>query len=199
MHPFFLEEWREPLPVELRQALRAHGRLRAVGEIGLDFYDGRGDQARQVGALAAQLGVAQELGLPVILHNRKSWSEFFGVLRDLKLGTMRGVCHHFTGSIEIARQALDWGLYLSFCGPLTYPKARRLKEAARFVPLDRMLTETDAPDLPPARYTGGLSLPYHVGEVVSELAVLKGMAPEEIAAQVERNFLALLGLDGGSG
>jgi len=194
LHPFFLQEWAPDIPVRLRQALGAHTRLRAVGEIGLDFQHGRQQVESQVTAFTAQCQVAAELGLPVIVHNRKSWSEFFAVLRSLAGVPLTGVCHHFSGSVEIARQVLDRGFDISFCGPLTYPNARRLKSVARYVPLDRVLSETDTPDLPPAAYRGQPSRPFHVIEVVRELAVLKGLSPETVAAQVAANFRRVLGM-----
>lgn len=191
LHPFFLDEWRDDLPSRLEQSLRAHERLRAVGEIGLDFYTGRDDMPRQEAAFSAQLDVAVRLAMPGIFHNRKSWGEFFAILRSA--GPVRGVCHHFSGSIETARQALDAGLYLSFCGPLTYTNARRLKEAARYVPLGRILTETDTPDLPPVKYRGSQSRPHHVCDVLAEIAHLKGLSEEEVAGHVEANFIQLFG------
>jgi TatD DNase family protein len=194
LHPFFADEATPGLAAQLRMALAAHGRLVAVGEIGLDFFHGRQTQRQQLDLLCMQLQLARELDLPVVLHNRKSWSEFFAVLRDLRLPTVRGVCHHFAASIDIARRLLDKGLYLSFCGPLTYPNARRLKEVAAFVPMDWILTETDAPDLPAQAYRGGLSMPQHVSEVVCELARIKAVPATAVAAQVARNFHRLLGL-----
>ena len=117
---------------------------------------------------------------------------FVLILRDLRAAPLRGVCHHFSGSIDIARQVLDCGLLVSFCGPLTYPHSRRLKEAARFVPLDRVLTETDAPDLPPWGHRGELSLPWHVEDVLKELAALHAKPVEEVALQVEANFRGIV-------
>ena len=194
LHPFFLGEWMHDLPERLRDALRGHRRLLAVGEIGLDFFSGRGNQDLQMQVFAAQLSVARDMALPVVLHNRKSWTECFSVLDSLGLSSLRGVCHHFSGSIDTARHALDRGLYLSFCGPLTYANARRLKAAAAYAPLDRILTETDTPDLPAERFRGEHSLPYHVSEVVRELAELKGTPERDVARQVARNFARLLAL-----
>jgi len=193
LHPFFVEEWYDGLIGDLRRALRAEPRCVAIGEIGLDFYRGRTDAARQMEAFTTQLALARELNLPVILHNRKAWPEFFDVLRQAGLPARGGVCHHFSASIEIARQALDAGLYLSFCGPLTYPNARRLKAVAAYAPLDRVLTETDTPDLPPERYRGQESRPFHVQDVVRELATLRGTTEPAVAQQVETNFLAVVG------
>ncbi len=194
IHPFFPEDWRGETLAELRQALTApenRGRVLAVGEIGLDFQYGRDNAEQQLAMFRAQLQLAQELNLPVCLHNRKSWPDFFGVLKELGLSQVRGYCHHFTGSVDIAREALDRGLYLSFCGPVTYPGAHRLHQAARYVPADRMLTETDCPDLPVQRYRRLESRPWHVQFVVQCLAELRNETPERVASQVWANWQRL--------
>jgi len=183
----------------LRTALTATPGIKALGEVGLDLYHGRGDVDRQRSVLAAQIELARELGLPVILHNRKSWPDFFGVLRDLGLHEMSGVCHNFTGSIEIARAALDHGLYLSFCGPVTYENATRIRRVARFAPLDRILTETDTPDLPCAKWRGRASRPFHVAEVVAALARIRELPAARVAEAAEENFHRLLGIAGNRG
>ena len=205
LHPFFLDEWDDGVPTRLREALTppkdgiyAGGGLRAVGEIGLDLWeceDRTASLARQIPALEAQLAVAAELRLPVILHNRKAWPEFFAVWRRLAAGAIPGVCHHFTGGREILREALDLGLHVSFCGPITYANARRIREAAAFAPLGRILTETDAPDLPAAPYCGLRSEPWHVAFVVAEIARVKQLPEESVAAAVAANYRRVLGLD----
>lgn len=196
LHPFFVDEWQDGTAAALEAELSAHEGVRAVGEIGLDFCRGRQDTERQMAILEEQFGIARRLEMPVILHNRKSWSEFLHLWRHSPVKPPTGVCHHFTGSVEIARQALDAGLYLSFCGPLTYPNARRLKAAARYAPLNRILTETDAPDLPPQAYRGGTSLPWHVGEVVREIADIRGISVGKAATEIGENFREVLGLGG---
>lgn len=194
LHPFFVPQCPPGLPARLRAELAAGPGLVAVGEVGLDFWDGRENAPAQIAALAGQLEVARDLDLPVILHNRRSWSDFFGLLRDLRRDALRGVCHCFNGSREVARTVLDHGLMVSFCGPLTYPNARRLRAAAAYVPLERILTETDCPDLPPEPCRGGLSLPWHVRYVVEAIAAAKGLSAPAVADQIERNYHAFLRL-----
>lgn len=194
IHPFFPEDWQADTLTALRTALTtlaANEKVIAVGEIGLDFQHGREQADRQIEMFVAQLQLAQELQLPVCLHNRKSWPDFFGILRDLRLEKVRGYCHHFTGSVEIARQALDYGLYLSFCGPVTYPEAKRLHRVARFVPADRMLTETDCPDLPAQAWRGQESRPWQVKAIVDFLAAERHVEPEALTAQLWQNWQRL--------
>lgn len=188
LHPFFIEQWTDRSKEDLRDLLRRHAGIVAVGEIGLDFQGGREGRDKQLEILVEQLTLAAEEGVPVILHNRKSWGEFFDLLRDLRMDCLNGVCHNFCGSTEVARQALDKGLYLSFCGPLTYPNARRIREAAAYAPLDRIMTETDTPDLPVQAHRGGSSRPWHVADIVTELARLKHCSTGDVAAAVEHNF-----------
>jgi TatD DNase family protein len=176
VHPFFLEEWHDGLAGLLRAKVSPGSRLPAIGEIGLDFYESRVNAA-------------------VIAHTRRSWNDFFAVLKELNLTGLRGVCHHFTGSREVARQVLDAGFHVSFCGPLTYANAHRIKSAASYVPLDRILTETDTPDLPPSGHRGEFSYPWHVRDVAAEIARIKKLTVAEVAGQVLQNFQDMLRID----
>lgn len=191
VHPLFRQGW-DPHggPGQLGAALAANSGLRAVGEIGLDFQHGRADQKEQEELFRSQLAVAATAGYPVVFHNRRSWREFFAILRELG-HTVRGVCHNFTGSKELAREILDRNLFISFAGPLTYPNARRAREAARYVPPDRLLVETDAPDLPPWPCRAPESTPADVARVLDELAGLRGIAMPDLAARVAANFADL--------
>jgi TatD DNase family protein len=195
IHPFFIGDWQEDTTQTLDKLLRTRDEVRAVGEIGLDFYNGREDADAQIEIFSAQIECALRSGRPVIVHNRKSWSEFFAVLKHTDLSGPAGVCHHFTGSREVARQALDAGFYLSFCGPLTYPNARRIKDAARYAPLDRILAETDTPDLPAEPFRGEQSRPEHVRWILQEIAHIKAIPLEDIAYTVEQNFRTVLQLE----
>jgi TatD DNase family protein len=192
LHPFFVDRSPPDLGPRLRQGLASSTGLVAVGEVGLDFWQGRATAPAQLAVLAAQLEVARDLALPVVLHNRRSWSDFFGLLRDCRIDTLRGVCHCFNGSRETARAVLDRGLMVSFGGPITYPTSRRIRAAAAYVPLESTLTETDCPDLPPEPCRGGVSLPWHVRHVVDAIAAVKGLSPAAVAEQVETNFTRLL-------
>lgn len=194
LHPFFLAE-RPPEYLEiLRQKLLhppANSKILAIGEIGLDFWQGRDNSEEQMHVFSEQLLLAQKLQLPVILHNRKAWPDFFALLKNLRISTLRGVCHHFNASPEIARQALEYGLYLSFCGPVTWPEARRLHKLASLAPLDRILVETDCPDLPPQSNRNGQSRPWMVAEVMQKIAQLQNISSEKLAVQIADNWTSL--------
>lgn len=184
-HPLYLDPWQTPPEAEL-EALAADGDYAAVGEVGLDFWHGRGDEERQRAFLAAQARLAQRHGLPLLLHIRKAFYETFAVLREAGF-TGSGVCHAFSGSRDMARLALDRGFCLSACATLTYPDRARLREVFRWAPRDRLLAETDAPDIPPLSRRGKVHRPWDLPLTVAALAEALGVGPEEAAALTEEN------------
>jgi TatD DNase family protein len=190
-HPLYLDPWEEPPVAELEALLRA-GVYAAIGEAGLDFWHGRGDEARQRAFLEAQGRLAQRHGLPILLHVRKGFYEAFAVLRQAGF-TGSGVCHAFSGTRDMARLALDRGFHLSACATLTYPERSRLREVFRWAPRDRILVETDAPDIPPLARRGQVHRPWDLPLTVAALAEALGVAPREAAELTEDNARRLFG------
>jgi TatD DNase family protein len=165
----------------------------AIGEIGLDYYRDLSPREVQRAALIAQFELARERNLPIILHNRDSHEDMLALLRSHGQG-LRGVFHCFIGNREMARDALDLGFYLSFAGPLTFPKNDELREVAVWAPLDRILVETDSPYLTPPPFRGKRNEPRHVALVARGLAEARGITLEEVATATTANVLALFGL-----
>jgi TatD DNase family protein len=165
----------------------------AIGEIGLDFYRKLSPRDVQIEALVVQIGLARELDLPIILHNRESHAEMIAQLRAHAAG-VRGVFHCFIGDQAMAQDALDLGFYLSFAGPVTYPKNAELADVAAWAPLDRILVETDSPYLAPQPFRGKRNEPRHVALVAKRIAELRGMPFEELAAATTRNAETLFQL-----
>jgi TatD DNase family protein len=193
IHPHHAGKFAGDLEVARRTVEAALGSANAcaVGEIGLDYHYDFSPRVAQQDVFRLQLRLAVELQHPVIIHTREATEDTFGILREAKAA--RGVFHCFTGDAQMAREALDLGFYLSFAGIVTFPKADELREVARMTPLDRILSETDAPYLAPVPYRGKRNEPAYVARVVETLANLHGVSPEAIAAQVETNFAALFG------
>jgi TatD DNase family protein len=175
-----------------RELARAPGVV-AIGETGLDFYRNLSPRAAQEAALVAQLGLAREMGLPIVLHNRESHAAMIALLRAHG-GGVRGVFHCFIGDRTMAREALDLGFWLSFAGPLTYPRNAELAEVAAWAPLDRVLVETDCPYLAPQPVRGKRNEPRHVVHTARRLAELRGLPFEEVAAATARNAATLFRL-----
>ena len=161
----------------------------AVGEIGLDYYYDHSPRDVQKQVLVRQMELARELKRPIIIHCRDAWAD----LREIaaahwKPTGLGGILHCFTGSDEDARAFLDWGFLISFAGNLTFTKADNLREVARLIPLDSLLTETDSPYLAPVPYRGKRNEPAYVRAVTQELARLHNLSEEELARQVLENF-----------
>jgi TatD DNase family protein len=145
----------------------------------------------QQAVFRAQVRLARERGLPVVIHTREADDDTLAVLREEGGGEMRGVLHCFTGPPALARAGLDLGLCISFAGIITFPKASELRETARQVPIDRLLTETDSPFLAPVPFRGRRNEPAHLGQVLATLADLHGMPVAEVAERTAANFRAL--------
>ena len=173
--------------------LAAHPKAVAIGEIGLDYYHDRAPHEAQERLFRAQLALARDLGLPVVIHSRDAHADTVRVLRDAARG-QPGIMHSFSGDWPYAEACLEVGFMLSFSGPLTFAKAAELHEVARRTPLDRILTETDSPYLSPHPLRGKRNEPARVRLVAERLAALRGLALGELAAAVWRNAAGIFGL-----
>jgi TatD DNase family protein len=178
--------------VELVRAEAATAGACAIGEIGLDYHYDFSPREVQQEIFRAQIGLARELGLPIIIHTREATSDTFRIIAAGD-GAVRGVFHCFTGDSAMARAALDLGFFLSFAGIVTFPRAAELREAARLVPVDRLLSETDSPYLAPVPFRGKRNEPAYVARVVEALAETRGETPAEVAAATQRAFGVLFG------
>jgi len=179
---------------EARQAVRRavqEQRACAVGEIGLDYHYDFSPRDVQREVFRAQIELALELQLPVIIHTREATEDTFEALREAGAGRLRGVFHCFTGDEAMARSALDIDFYLSFAGIVTFPRADSIRAAARIAPADRVLAETDAPYLAPVPHRGKRNEPAYVAAVVAKLAEVRGVPSDDLAAEVTRNFASL--------
>jgi TatD DNase family protein len=172
--------------LEQVRALAAHPKAVAIGEIGLDYHWHYATPAQQEPVFRAQLDLARELGLPVVIHSREAADDTLRVLREGAAG-VTGVMHSFSGDWAYAVSCLEIGFFLSLSGPLTFPKATDLHEVARLAPLDRLLTETDSPYLSPHPLRGRRNEPARVRLVVERLAALREAPLDGVAAAVWQN------------
>jgi TatD DNase family protein len=157
----------------------------AVGECGLD--GGTGDRPAQEAVLRAHVRAARERALPLVVHVLRAHGEAPRILREERAHEVGGVMHSYSGGAELVGVYRDLGFAFSFAGPITYPNARRPVEAARAVPADLLLAETDAPDQAPAPHRGGRSEPAFVTDVIAGLAAARGQSMDEVAALTTRN------------
>jgi TatD DNase family protein len=170
--------------VQLRRLVE-HPKVVAIGEIGLDYHYDFSPREVQRDVFGMQLELAKDTGKPIIVHTREAWDDTLDMLRTWTGG---GILHCFTGDADQARAALDLGFHLAFGGVLTFPKADAVREAARIVPDDRLLIETDSPYLAPVPHRGKRNEPAFIVEVARRLAEVRGRAAEEIAAVTTGNF-----------
>jgi TatD DNase family protein len=174
----------------VRRAVAEH-RACAIGEIGLDYHYDFSPRAVQQDVFRAQVGLAVELGLPVIIHTREATDDTFRILHEAGAGRVRGVFHCFTGDDAMARAAFDLDFYLSFAGIVTFPRAETIRAVAKVAPIGRFLTETDAPYLAPVPHRGRRNEPAYVADVVAKLAEIRGAPVADVAAQSISNFKTL--------
>jgi TatD DNase family protein len=165
----------------------------AIGEIGLDYHYDFSPPAIQQAVFEAQIALAVELRKPIVIHTREAEDDTFAMLRQAGTDLTGGVFHCFTGDDRMARRALEIGFHLSFAGMVTFPKAETIRKAARLVPLDRLLVETDSPYLAPVPFRGKRNEPGHVGRVLDVLAELRGETRESLAERTAANFVRLFG------
>ena len=189
---------REPTVADLLR-LGALPRVVGIGETGLDYYrlNGRSvaDMAWQRDRFRIHIRAAQALKKPLVIHTRSASEDTVAILKEEGetglASSAGGVFHCFTETAEVARAALDLGFYISFSGILTFKNAQDLRDVAAFVPLDRMLIETDSPYLAPVPYRGKTNNPSYVPYVAAQIASLRGVPIETIAFQTSQNFETL--------
>jgi TatD DNase family protein len=192
IQPHYAAEAGDAWLAEVRR-LAAHPRAVAIGEIGLDYYHDRAPHDAQERLFRAQLALARDLNLPVVIHSRDAQADTVRILRDAARG-QPGIMHSFSGGWAYAEACLEVGFLLSFSGPVTFGKAAELHEVARRAPLGRILTETDSPYLAPHPLRGKRNEPAHVRLVAARLAELRGMALDELAEAVWANAAAIFQL-----
>jgi TatD DNase family protein len=172
----------------VRDQIRRSPLTRALGEIGLDYHYDYSPRDVQKAVFRAQVRLARELTLPVVIHTREADDDTLKVLRDEGKGDLTGVLHCFSGTAALAQAGLDLGFYLSFAGILTFNAAGGLREIARQVPIDRLLTETDSPFLAPVPHRGKRNEPAFVSHIVTALAQLHEIDAAEMDRHTTANF-----------
>lgn len=178
--------------------LARHPRVIGWGEMGLDYYYDHSPRDVQKQVFRRQLEQARRAKLPVIIHCRDAWDDCLEILElDWRSTGIGGIFHCFTGTIDEARRGLDMGFLISFAGNVSYPKNQQIRDVAREVPLDKILTETDSPFLAPQGRRGKRNEPAFVVEVAQTLANVRDLAADEVAAATAANFRRLFRLGTG--
>jgi TatD DNase family protein len=193
VHPDY-EDTPEPSVADL-VALAARPKVVAMGETGLDYYRLSGDLEWQRARFRRHIRAAREAARPLVIHTRSAADDTLAIMRDERADEAGGVMHCFTETWDVAQAALDLGFHISFSGIVTFRNATALKDVATRVPLERMLIETDSPYLAPVPHRGKTNEPSFVPHVAVEIARLRGVPVEAIAAATSANFFRLFGID----
>lgn len=191
IHPLYLPDF-QLAHLEVLRAALAQERPVAVGEIGLDFFVPALDPAAQRALLLAQLRLAREFDLPVLLHVRRAVDAVLQCLRQVRV--RGGIAHAFNGSAQQAAAFIELGFKLGFGGALTLPRASKLQRLAATLPLDALVLETDAPDMPPAWLNRGRNEPGELPRIAAHIAALRGLPLAVLQAQTTANACAVLSL-----
>ena len=176
-HPDAADEVNDAVLEEYRKLCKLSGKVRAIGEIGIDYHYEDIPRQLQLQAFQAQMELARELDMPVIVHERDAHEDGMKVVREFP--QVRGVFHCFSGSAEMAKQLVSLGWYIGFTGVLTFKNARRAIEAAQAIPLERIVLETDCPYMAPEPFRGRRNDPGYLYRMAEKLAEIKGICVEE--------------------
>jgi TatD DNase family protein len=196
LHPLDADKWTNSSAAQIRELAQADSRVKAIGETGLDYYKAE-DSSLQKEAFIAQLEIAHELNKAVIIHCRDAASALREICQDFwqNRGAVAGVMHCWSGNAQETQWFLDLGFYISFSGIVTFKNAREVQEAAKIVPSDRLLIETDCPFLAPNPKRGKRNEPAYVRHVAEQLAQIRHTPLETLAQQTTDNAKELFHLD----
>ena len=179
---------------ELTRMIETVTKVVAVGETGLDFYRDRSPRDQQKNSFRRHIQLAKDTGKPLIIHDRDAHDEVIQIMQEEKASEIGGVLHCFSGDLSMARKCVDMGFYISFAGPLTYPKNDALRNIAQNLPIDVMLVETDCPYLSPQNWRGKRCEPAYVRATAEKLAEVKGLTLEDVARITSLNAWRLFGI-----
>ena len=185
----------KPEDLEELERLATHPKAVAIGEIGLDYYWKEAPKDVQQKWFIDQLRLAKRIQLPVNIHCRDAHGDMLEILKAEQDGQLTGVLHSFSGSVELMEEYVKLGFYISLPGTVTFKNAKKVKEVAEAVPLDRLLVETDAPYQTPSPFRGKRNDPSKVRFIIQEIARLRGMDPEEIGQITDENARRIYGIE----
>ncbi|WP_163102918.1 TatD family hydrolase [Peribacillus alkalitolerans] len=177
------------------EELASHPKVVALGEMGLDYYWDKSPKDIQKEVFRKQIALAKKVKLPIVIHNRDATQDIVDILREENAQEVGGIMHCFSGSPETAKECVEMNFYISLGGPVTFKNAKKPKEVAEQIPLDRLLIETDCPYLAPHPNRGKRNEPSYVKLVAEEIAQLKEISYEEVARITTENAKKVFGIN----
>lgn len=186
VHPHDVKDMDEDT-IEVLRSLCSKEKVVAIGEIGLDYYYNHSPKDAQRKWFERQIQLAQEVALPIIIHDRDAHQEIFDILKQYNAGSLGCVMHCYSGSVALAKEYVKRGIYISLAGPVTFKNAVKTHEVAKEIPLEWLLVETDSPYLTPVPHRGKRNEPAYVKFVAQTIAEAKGISLEEVSKQTTEN------------
>lgn len=177
------------------EELAKHPKVVAIGEMGLDYYWDKSPKEIQQEVFRKQIQLAKKVKLPIVIHNREATADIITILKEENAAEVGGIMHCFSGSVEVAKECVDMNFYISLGGPVTFKNAKKPKEVAQEIPLDKLLIETDCPYLAPHPHRGKRNEPSYVKLVAEQIAELKDMSYEEVSTVTTENAKKLFGIN----
>ncbi|MEH7125089.1 TatD family hydrolase [Bacillus sp. JJ1532] len=176
------------------EELSSHPKVVALGEMGLDYYWDKSPKDIQKAVFRKQIQLAKKVKLPIIIHNRDATADIVSILKEEGAGEVGGIMHCFSGSPETAKECVEMNFYISLGGPVTFKNAKKPKEVAEVIPMDKLLIETDCPYLAPHPYRGKRNEPSYVKLVAEQIAEIKNVSVEEVARITTENAKKIFGI-----
>lgn len=176
------------------EELSQHPKVVAIGEMGLDYYWDKSPKEIQKEVFRKQIRLAKRVGLPIVIHNREATADIVEILKEEGAEEVGGIMHCFSGSPEVAKECVKMNFHISLGGPVTFKNAKKPKEVAAEIPLEKLLIETDCPYLTPHPYRGKRNEPSYVKLVAEQIAEIKGITLEEVAEVTTQNAKKLFGI-----
>jgi len=198
VHPHNVKEIEDRTYPTLRELCR-NGKVKAYGEIGLDFYRNLSPRDIQLRRFREQIGLAKELGLPIVVHDREAHQETLEILKSEHAEECGGIIHCFSGDYEMAKTCMDMGFYISVPGSITFKNAEGFREIVKRIPLESLLVETDAPFLTPEPFRGKRNEPSYVRYTAQKVAEIKKVSLEKVAEVTTENALRVYRLKSARG
>lgn len=180
--------------LEWIEELAKHPKVVAIGEMGLDYYWDKSPKDVQQEVFRKQIQLAKKVKLPIVIHNREATADIVTILKEENAAEVGGIMHCFSGSVEVAKECVEMNFYISLGGPVTFKNAKKPKEVAQEIPLNKLLIETDCPYLAPHPYRGKRNEPSYVKLVAEQIAELKGLSYEEVSQVTTENAKILFGI-----
>jgi len=177
------------------EELSSHPKVVALGEMGLDYYWDKSPKDIQQEVFRKQIRLAKKVKIPIVIHNRDATADIVEILKEEGAGEVGGIMHCFSGSPEIAKECVDMNFFISLGGPVTFKNAKKPKEVADVIPLEKLLIETDCPYLTPHPFRGKRNEPSYVKLVAEQIAEIKGLSVEEVAQATTENAKKLFGIN----